>query len=111
IYPDPSPCLSDNSVDCGQAQPGAGAYWFGGKERLKDSLLNFGCHAGAAVGDCEHDVSARSNLRVPGCIDIIELAVVGLKDEGAALRHGIPAVDRKVDNHLLDLAGIRRQIA
>src|SRR5689334_1437959 len=51
--------LGDDLIDHRQAEPGA-AVALGGKERLEDAPAGRLVHAGAAVGDAEDDISARS---------------------------------------------------
>ena len=90
-----------------QAEPGAPAALFGGKERLEQSRLYLRRHAGSGVGDGERHVGTRFHAEVPSRVVLVEIDVGGLDRQGAALRHGIPRIHRQVHDNLLHLAVIR----
>src|SRR5690242_9971205 len=63
-------------------------------------------HAMPRVANCEHHVIAGPGLwDAPGEVGI-ERGMTGLDRERAAFGHSVPCVDRKVEDRVVDLAGI-----
>ena len=69
--------------------------------------LGIGIHAGAGVGHGQQHVGPRSRGEVLRGVRLVELGVAGLDGEPAAVGHRVARVDGEVDDHLLDLAGVR----
>ena len=106
IDPDVSAALFDDSVDRRQAEARALPFFLGGEERLEDVGLRLFVHAAAVVGDRQHDVLAgRQRNRRMGSRGV-EFDVAGFDREAPALRHGVARIDRKIHDHLLDLAAV-----
>ena len=79
---------------------------FGGEERFEDAVLGLAVHAGAGIGNGQQYIAARFHHRMLLLFAFAHLGIAGLKDELAALGHGIARVDRQIHHHLFDLAGI-----
>ena len=98
--------LLDDAVDDGQAQAGALAEFLGGEERLEDARLHFAAHAAASVGHGQQHVAAGLDVGRQVVGVRVQDDVAGLDGELAAARHGVAGVDRQIDEHLVDLAGV-----
>ena len=74
-----------------------------GSKAFADDL---GRHAGAGVGDGDHDILPGRHFGVAGGIGVVEMAVGRLDGQAAAVRHGVAPVDREVQDGVLELARI-----
>ena len=68
-------------------------------------------HARASVAEGDPDVSSRPGRRVDAAHLVANVDVGGLDHQAAAVRHRVAGVDRQVDDHLLELAGVRSDAA
>ena len=101
--------LLDEAVDLGQAQAGTMTNFLGGEERIECPGFDVFRHACARVGHCEHDVLARYDLDLRGGILVVEMHVRCLDRKLAAARHGVPGIDRKIENREFKLVGIGKR--
>ena len=103
--------LLDDAVRRGQAEPGSAPLALGREERLEDVVARLRVHAQAGVGDRDDRVLAGADLArpraVPGRVPLVRSADYEL----AAGRHGVPAVQCKVQDDLLQLGPVRSQAA
>ena len=102
---DEAAALGDDPVDAREPEPRSHALLCR-EERLEDPGARDGIHSAAGVGDGENDVRPRCLVRR----NLLTVHVRGRDRQRAASRHGVPRVQGKVDQHLLDLAGIRLHV-
>jgi hypothetical protein len=98
--------LAHDSVAGGEAEPGALPQLLGGEEGLEDVPAGLEVHSHAGVADREHHVFARRQRA--GLLDelLLERDVGGLDAQPPSPGHRVARVDRQVEHHLLELAGI-----
>ena len=89
--------LSGQAMGHGQAQPMAGR--LGGEKGLHRRFAHFGRHAEPGVADGDADIVARRQARGRG-------RAIGADAQRAAIGHGVPAVDRDVEDRKLQLVGV-----
>ena len=106
VHPDEPTALLDDPVHRGQAKPGALPQFLGGEERLEDPGPRLISHPDAGVAHRQQREPTRHGRPVGSRIELPQLDRRGLQGQLAALRHGIPGVDRKVHDDLLELAGV-----
>jgi hypothetical protein len=63
-------------------------------------------HAGAVVGDGQHDVRSRTHGDVLDGVRVVEDHRRGLNRQPASLRHGVACVDDQIHEDLLELSCI-----
>ncbi len=90
-----------------QAQAAAAAHLLGGEERLEDGGLQVRGDPHAGVGHREAHVAARLEVAAAQAGRGVDLAGEGAQGQGAALGHGVAGIDAEVEDHLLDLGGVR----
>ncbi len=95
--------LADDAVHRGQPQARTLADILGGEERLEEMLLHLGAHALAGVGDFED--------RPRSALGLVRPRRTHHHLHAAATRHRILRVHRQIHHHLLDLHGIRQDVA
>ncbi len=98
--------LRDDPVHGGQPEAGSLALRLGGEERLEDPLDDLLRYPYPGVTDLEADVAAWREVGPVGCVCFVHVRVGGLQGQYPAALHGIPGVNRDVDQHLLDLAAV-----
>src|SRR5262249_961645 len=98
--------LANDAVDGGEAEPSAFAQFFGGKERLEDTVEGSGGHAEACIGDGNDHVCAGARERLVGAVLGVEGRVAGFYEQRAAVGHGVAGIDAKIHEDLLDLGGV-----
>ena len=98
--------LFHEPIDRAEAKAGPPPRLLGGKERLERAGDDIGRHADPFVGHREFDVVTRSCIGRMRQIVLRQCDIAGLDQDPAAVRHGVARIDRKVQNSILDLAGI-----
>ena len=68
--------------------------------------LEFLVHPAARVGHDEHHVRARIDAHPLSCMCLVHVHGGGLEGQGASLGHGVPRVDDKIQDDLLELPGV-----
>ena len=111
VDPDVAAVLLDDAVAGGEAEAGALARRLGREERLEQVARHLLGHAHAGVADREHHVLARQHALVLARVVLVELDVLGLDRQHAAVRHGVARVDHQVHQHLLELRRIEPHAA
>ena len=96
--------LGGEPIDLGQAETAPFANVLGGEEGLEGVLQHLGRHTGPVVRHADHDVFAAHQLRRERRLPRGHVRR-GDADR-AALRHGIPRVDREVQQHELELGRV-----
>ena len=76
------------------------------EERLERTLADVVVHADAEVADGQADVAPRLQVDVVGRVGLVDDVVRRLDDQAAAVGHRVARIDREIDEHLLELAGI-----
>ena len=97
--------LLDESKHHAQPEPRACPELLGGKERLKNPVADGDRNAGAAIGNLDDDVVA---IAEPVRLRLVRVKadIVGPQHQLAAIRHGVPPVDREIDQRRTQLAAI-----
>ena len=106
--------LLDDSVDHRKPEPGALADILGGEERFENLLHHIGRNASACVRQLDEDILAHLHAAIIQLRNLVRLDIAGPDSDRATFGHGIPGIDRQIDQHLLELAEIgldRPQIA
>ena len=103
---DKAAALFDDAIDRGEPQSGAAAHILGGKERFKNVIQSLVVHAQAVIGNPHEDIGAGDEVRLFPGIGLIKSDIGSGDDEFAALGHGVPGVDRQVQDDLFHLAGV-----
>ena len=103
---DVSARLLDDSVCGGQAQTRSLPDLLGREEGLEHAGQRGGVHPRAGVAHREEDVGAGPESTARGAALLSQLHIGGLDGEDTALGHRIASVYGKVDENLLDLAGV-----
>ena len=99
--------LAGEAVNLTEAEAGAFADLLGGEEGIKRTLARVFIHADAGVRNCDHDILARLDpFRQRADGGGVEKAICRFNNQLAAARHGVPGVDRQVDERILKLIGI-----
>ena len=107
VVPWPTAGLLDEPVGLAQAEARSLADLLGSEERFERFLDDMSGHAGPGVGHGNHHVLPGRHARVVACIVLIQIRVLGFNRESSTLRHGIPGVDRKIEDSVLKLVGVR----
>ena len=98
--------MLDDTVHGGQPQSGALSHLLGGEERLEEVIKDFFVHAAAVIAHGEHHIFTAGKTRVNGAIGLIEGGVFGLDGDLAHPGDGVPGVDAKIRQKLVDLGGV-----
>ena len=69
-----------------------------------------GRHAAAGVGDREHHILARRDVRMARGVGIVEHGVAGLDRQLAVAVHRVARVDRQIEQRVLDLERIDQRV-
>ena len=101
---DRAPGLGNNAVGGGQSEAGSLAHLLGGEERLEHLVEVLFGDPGAGIRDHDADVIVFLEAAAAQFRDVPGGDVLGGDGERPALRHGVPGVDRHVNNHLFELA-------
>src|SRR5262245_6238303 len=104
---DPAMVLLDDAEDHRQSQAGPFAGPFGGEEWLEDSGANLFGDALARVADGQADEISRPGFDVLASAFGIDDNVSCLQEKPATGGHGIAGVQTEIEEHLVDLGGIR----
>ena len=102
--------LFDQAVHHTEPQPGALARRFGGEEGLENKLKHIFRDAAPRVGDSEHDVLPRLDVRVTPHIAMIQQGIAGFDRQLAMTVHGVPGVYRQIQDRVLDLGLIDKGV-
>ena len=105
VHHDGAAALLDDAVDGREAEPGP-AVFLGGEEGLEEVGLDLLVHAHAGIGHRQHHVGSRHQEQLGAGLGAVELHVGGLQGQLPAAGHGVPGVEREVQDHLLELARI-----
>src|SRR3546814_112847 len=92
--------LVDEAMDLAESQPAAPADVLRREERFERPPQHLRRHAGAGVGDAGLDIGPRRQL------PRAEPDVPGRYPQPAAVRHGVPRIDRQVQDRGLELPRI-----
>src|SRR5712691_224016 len=98
--------LLDDSVDGGEAEAGALAFFFGSEKGLEDAGLSVTVHALAGVADGNHDVGTVFDESIFGAMGAVEGNTGGTNADFAAVGHGVFGIDHQIHDDLLKLSGI-----
>src|SRR2546426_1032055 len=107
VQRDLAAALLDDAVDGREPEARPPPRSFGREERLERASLDLRRHPATGVGHREHHIAAGGTVRV---LELREVDIAGLDGEPAALAHRIARIDREIDDHLLDLTGIRADL-
>jgi hypothetical protein len=99
-------CLFDEAVDHAQPEAAALSHLLRREERFEHPLHDLGSHAGPGVGDGEQHVLAGRHLLVLLGIILVEDSIARLQRERAGAPHGIPRIDREVDQRLFQFSAV-----
>jgi len=105
IHVDVAPMALNDAINRGQPQAGSPAHFFGGKKRLEYAFLGFFVDSHTGVRDGNFYVAAWLNL-IGFDITAVQDDIFSLQIQITAVGHGLPGVDVKVEQNLLDLAPI-----
>ena len=86
----------------GEAEAGALADALGGEERLGGVREGLRVHARAGVGDGEADIAAGRQVGRR----LVTVLRVGGDGQPAAIGHGVPGIDREIEDGELELVGV-----
>jgi hypothetical protein len=89
-----------------EPEPDTLAWFFRREERLKDPRHGVGIHTHACVAHRYADVSTRFGLRVGARAVVSQLDRPRFYCNQATVRHGIPSVEHKVGDDLLELGTV-----
>ena len=98
--------LFDDAVHRCEPEPRALAKLFGRIERFEQTFSSRIVHPYAGVADGEHDVLADCRARMSGYVRPVEFHIGRLDQQGAAARHRVSGIERKVQNDLFDLSRV-----
>jgi hypothetical protein len=98
---------SGHSKDHGQSQTGALACVLGREKGFKDPGLYGLFHSVAVVGDTESAETSRSAATCPVAVLVSDEDVLRGDAQCAAVGHGVPRIDTKVDQYLVQVARVR----
>ena len=90
--------LLDEAEHHAQTKAGALADLLGGEEGIEHLFQVCGRDPGAGVAHGNHDIVADRDLAVHARVAFVEIDVVGLERELAAIRHGVARVQGKVED-------------
>ena len=90
--------LLDEAVDHAETKAGSLADFLGGEERIEHPFQVLGRNSGAGVAHRDHDIGSRRDLDIHVRIGLIEIDVLGLDREAAAVRHGVARIQRQIEN-------------
>ncbi len=99
--------LPDDAIRGGKPQTRAFIPVLGGEKRLEDAIQRIFCHAAAGVADADHGVTAGKDPGFFIGVGIIQFNSLRFNRQYAAVRHGVPGVDRQIHQHLLQLGRTR----
>src|SRR5262247_3109780 len=103
---DMSTALGNDAVYRRESEPRAAVGVFRREERLEDSGACLVAHADARIAELEHDVAPRWQNGIRRR-DRSDLGISRRDAKRSAFRHRIAGVEREVEQHLLQLTGIR----
>ena len=108
IDPDKAIVLFYNAVNCGQAQSRAVADLLCGEKRLEDMFLGLFVYSAAGIAYSQYYIMTRLFFFNTALTKIIfvQISICRLNCELAYTGHGVPGIDRKVYDHLLNLAWV-----
>ena len=89
----------------GQAQACSPAHFFGGKKRFKYAFLGFFVDAHTGIRDRDFNVSAGFHL-IWFEITAVQDDIFSLQKQIPTVGHGLPGIDVKIEQDLLDLSTI-----
>jgi len=98
--------LFDNTVGRRQAKASTFAHFLGGEKWLKQVIHSFCVHAAAVVADRQHYIFAGSEAGVHSAVGFVKSYVVSLNGYLAGIGNGIPGIDKKVGENLVELGRI-----
>src|ERR1700686_440151 len=104
---DVTAALFDEAIDLAQPQPGALAGVLGSEERLERAGENLAAHAGAGIADRNLHILAGADVRILTAIFLVQVGVVRLYGELAAVRHRVAGIHRKIEDRGFQLGRIR----
>src|SRR5713101_7641462 len=103
---DESTVLPDDSVSRGQSHARAFSALFCREEGFEDSLARLRFHSHPRIGDRQYSVPARRDRGIKATIRVVEFDHLRFDHQPPAFRHGIPRVEAKIHEYLLDLRGV-----
>ena len=106
VHPNVATALPDNPVDRSEAEPGAAALFFRGKERLEDAADGFAIHAAAAIRYGQLHIRSGPYVDVLLRKRITQFDVRGFDFQPPAGGHGIAGVGDKIQDDLGQLAAV-----
>ena len=98
--------LADEPIDLAETEPGPLPYWLGRKKGVKRTRNRFRGHPCAGIAYRQHDVLPSRNLRMSGCIVLVQIRIAGLDCQRAPRWHRVPSVDRKIYQGVLKLVRV-----
>src|SRR6266852_1981429 len=107
LYPDETSALFHDAVHGRQAKPGSPAGFLGREEWLENARLGGRVHSVPRVADAYYHVRARLHRWARSRVFLVDNRVLRLDGQRAPYRHGVAGVHGQVQQHLLELSGIR----
>src|SRR4051812_23069833 len=101
-----APALCDDAENRGEAQARTLAGFLGGEKRFENFGLRCTIHAGPGIGNLEPHVPAGEDTRMLTCRFFVQLNYRGFDGDGSSVGHGVPGIDDKIYDHLLDLTPV-----
>jgi len=99
-----------DGVDRGEAETCALAGFLGREEGFEDAVLYLGGHPGAGVFHADQDVGPGSGGQVQSRIGRIEHLVLSFQREGPGPYHGVPGIDAEIEQELVQLGRVARDV-
>ena len=98
--------LGDETMHHAETQAAAFAYILGGKEWLEGAVQDVRCHSRTRVADRDLHIVAGGYLGLLLCIGLVQRDVGGMDHQRTTTDHGIPRVDRQIDQGIFELVRV-----
>ena len=98
--------LAHEAVDHAEPQPRAFSVALGREEGIERLGHDLGRHAGAGVSDIHQHIRPGRHVGMEGGVATVEGGIRNLDPDGTAIGHGVPRIDRQVEDGVLELACI-----
>ena len=104
---DPARVLLHNAMNRGKPQTRAFANFLGCVERVEDAPEDFGAHPATGVRRGQADKPARARFEMVARGRLVEHGQAGDNTDGPTAGHGIPGIQRQVNEDLFHIALVR----
>src|SRR6516162_4715984 len=95
--------LFDDAVYRRQPEPGSGAQFLRRKKRIENAPDIAAGDPDAGIGYLDQHVVARRHHLVPAPLSLRRVKIHRANGQGPTAGHGVPSIDREVDDDLLEL--------